>query len=332
MGRVWQWVWRGWLRRHLPGPACCGGGLGDGASPLSRLAPRAAAAADRLQAALVALQDVGTSLSTSASASAAALSERPAVVAARGMVAHAVEEVGRSVTHLRSVPVTEVPVVASLEALQLARAALAAVSSAIGSAYAASGAEGAVAVARDRASHAVADATTAVASLRTTAPALAGRTAARLDASLHVSERVAALNETYRVQETLVGVASRLDADYDVSTKVSALAESAKRLDERLTGGTGASIVSSVVATATQLASAVATAYVAEAARGRDGAAAGAATADVPRAPVAALGGGAAAAAEAATSPASEAVAPAGAASGGLSEAALREAAAREVE
>jgi hypothetical protein len=242
-------------------------------------------ATEPLQHAYTALQDLAkhltapaatavASATTTVTATTNSVLSTPAVVAARGLVSAAVDEVGKSVTHLRGAPLTEVPLVASLEALHLARTALAAVTTAVGSAVEATGASTALLAARDRAATAVADATTQVSSLRSalaaralavanTGVAIAVNKAAALDRAYLVSERVAALSDSYHIPEHLASAKTtalttweEVDRNYKVTQAVAATLESLREADSTYAGGRVSALATTAVAAGDALAAA----------------------------------------------------------------------------
>lgn len=223
----------------------------------------------------------------------AALLHTPAVIAAREALAKAVEEVRLSLAHLQQAPMAEKPVVASIEALHLARAALATVATAVGGAigvsgggaagagageeeHSATGIAGAITAARERASSAVSEAATTLSTLReriasgtldlaTTVAAsgvdLAVRGAAALDHSLSVTERVKAVDAAYNVTQrvsdayaTVSTVVADINKKYGVEDTAAAVLERAKTLDASVTKGYGATITTAAVASASSLA------------------------------------------------------------------------------
>lgn len=233
-----------------------------------------------VQAAHAALQDlVGTLSSLTASALSddkASAAAHPTIHAARELTIKATEAVGESLGHLRDAPLTEMPVVAALEALALARGALATVSSALASAYSSSSVASAVTVARERAVSAVSEATTQITTLReristgvvakATSVANASvdfavKKAVEYDASYLITERVKGLDAAYKVSDkvlaaaaTAQSVASEVDRSLGVSDKATQVMERAKQLDTSITGGRATAIASSAIELGTSLA------------------------------------------------------------------------------
>jgi hypothetical protein len=230
-------------------------------------------------------------------ASAVAGAAHNALDNARALVSAAAEEVRRSLTQLQDAPLTEKPTVATLQVLHLARAAVAAVGTAVTTAArrmddtaagaalhvakekaegAASATLAALVAARERASAAVeaaaarlgtipARVAATAASAATSATDYALRKAVTLDSSYCISDRLSSLNESYQVAARVTAAAGSvqakaadIDQRYGVTEKVTAALDKAKGWDDSITGGKATAAAESALALgATAVAAAV---------------------------------------------------------------------------
>jgi hypothetical protein len=238
------------------------------------------AAQEPVQKAHAALQELVARLQTVLPSSNASTpdeqSQHDALKAARELVTSATEHVGVSLEHLKQAPLTEMPVVAALEALSLARSALAVVGTAVTDVYTSSGVAAAVTTARDRAKEAVTEATTQLTSVRerltvgavqlASNVANAGvdfalRQAVSIDQAYNITDRVRTLDDAYGVSHkvaaataTAQSVAADLDRNYHVTQRALEAIDRAKQLDSNLTGGRATAITTSAIAVGTTLA------------------------------------------------------------------------------
>lgn len=192
----------------------------------------------------------------------------------REHLAAAGSEIEKSLHHLRSAPATEMPYVATLEALSLARSALQAVGEGVaaGRSAATAAAISTFNTAKDTAMSAVAEATTQLMAARdaarTKAASMAERGvdmavqhAAQIDASLNITEKLKAYDQQYGVSSKAVAAATRaqelaasIDAQHNVVDRAKDLLERAKDIDTSLTGGRVANLAGRALEVATTLA------------------------------------------------------------------------------